>query len=172
MLVYMLLVGFTKPRLEDEVGQGRFREHVASNAMTLVRSIYLLIAVFVLAFVWGVDLRSVLLLATTTVTLLGVALFASWSILSNVTAYIILVFHPSFKRGTFVRIIDVDNYTEGYIADLTLFNTKLITENREVIMYPNNLLLGRPSLINPRDRLDGIGKLPSSLREEKPTSND
>jgi hypothetical protein len=37
----------------------------------------------------------------------------------------------------------------------------LVTENREVIVYPNNLLLGRPALINPRDRLYGVGKLPN-----------
>ena len=68
--------------------------------------------------------------------------------------------HPSFRRGTFVRVIDIDNYAEGYISELTVFNTVLLTENREVIVYPNNLLLGRPALINPRDRLNGVGKLP------------
>ena len=57
--------------------------------------------------------------------------------------------------------IDVDNYAEGYISELSLFNTKLLTESREIIIYPNNLLLGRPALINPRDRLYGVGKLPN-----------
>jgi small-conductance mechanosensitive channel len=112
----------------------------------------------------------VFVFASTTLTLLGVALFASWSLLSNVTAYFVILLNPSFRRGTFVRIIDVDNYSEGYISELSLFSTKLVTESREVIIYPNNLLLGRPTLINPRDRLHGIGKLPSHTNIDRPIS--
>jgi len=109
-----------------------------------------------------VEITSLLVFAGTALTLLGVALFASWSLLSNITAYFILLLHPTFRRGTFVRIIDADNYVEGYIADLGLFNMRLITESREAIVYPNNLVLGRPCLVNPRDRLDGVGKLSMS----------
>jgi small-conductance mechanosensitive channel len=162
LLVYLVLVRLTKPRLEEGGDQSNFKDSVAHKAINLARGGYSLVAILVLAVAWGFDFRSVAIFASTTITLLGVALFASWSLLSNVTAYMILLLHPAFKRGNFVRIIDVDNYAEGYIADLTLFNTKLLTENREVIMYPNSLLLGRPSLINPRDRLDGIGKLQQS----------
>lgn len=172
LLVYFVLVGLTKPRLEEGGDQSNFKESVAHSAINLARGGYSLVGFLVLALTWGFDFRSVVIFASTTVTLLGVALFASWSLLSNVTAYMILLLHPAFKRGNFVRIIDVDNYAEGYIADLTLFNTKLLTENREVIMYPNNLLLGRPSLINPRDRLDGIGKLQQSQPvEQSPDKN-
>ncbi|MEO7781150.1 MAG: mechanosensitive ion channel domain-containing protein, partial [Candidatus Nitrotoga sp.] len=92
----------------------------------------------------------------------GVALFASWSLLSNVTAYFILLSQPSFQRGNYIRIIDVDNSVEGYIAELNLFSTKLLTENREIIVYPNNLLLVRPTVVNPKNRLSGIGKLPQN----------
>ena len=38
-------------------------------------------------------------------------------------------------------------------------------------MYPNSLLLGRPALVNPRDRLAGIGKL-RSLEEEPRVAGD
>jgi len=110
----------------------------------------------------------VLVIAGTTLTLLGVALFASWSLLSNVTAYFVLMLHPAFRRGTFIRIIDADNYVEGYVADLNLFSARLITENREVALYPNNLILGRPCLINPRDRLGGVGKLPARTEASEP----
>ena len=159
LVVYLLIVRFTKPRIEEGADQGRFKDSAASDAFNLIRMFYSVFALLVLALIWGFDFRSVVIFTTTTLTLLGVALFASWSILSNITAYFVLLLHPSYRRGTFIRVIDVDNYAEGYIAELTPFNTKLVTENREVILYPNNLLLGRPSLINPRDRLDGVGKL-------------
>ncbi|WP_156490117.1 mechanosensitive ion channel domain-containing protein, partial [Oleiphilus sp. HI0086] len=83
-----------------------------------------------------------------------------------ITSFFILLVQKSFRRGNFVRVIDGDNYVEGYISEINLFSTKLISEAREVIIYPNNLLLTRPMLVNPRDRLKGIGKLQSEEYKE------
>ena len=166
LILYIFLDRFSTPKLEEVADHGRFKDGAASNAIIIARFFTGLVGLLVLAFIWGIEIASIMLFAGTTLTLLGVALFAQWSILSNVTAYFILLLHPSFRRGHFVRVIDLDNYAEGYIADLTLFNTKLITENRETIVYPNNLILGRPALINPRNRLDGLGKLPNPAADQ------
>ncbi|MFK7864597.1 MAG: mechanosensitive ion channel domain-containing protein, partial [Pseudohongiellaceae bacterium] len=145
--------------LQESAEEGGFKNGAATQATNIVRAISSTVGLLLLAIVWGVDFGAIMLFASTTLTLLGVALFASWSILSNITACVILLLHPAFRRGTFIRVIDADNYVEGYVSELTLFNTKLVTESREVIYYPNNLLLGKPSIINPRDRLEGVGKL-------------
>ncbi|HAU91424.1 MAG TPA: hypothetical protein DCW59_03605 [Alteromonas sp.] len=47
---------------------------------------------------------------------------------------------------------------EGYIADINLFTTRLITKDDEEIAYPNNLVLTRPVIINPKQHWQGIGK--------------
>jgi len=159
LALYLLLDRFSTPRLEESADQGRFKDNSANSAIRTARLITGVFGALVLVIVWGIEIGAVLIFATTTITLLGVALFASWSLLSNVTAYFILLMHPSFRRGTFVRVIDLDNYVEGYISELTLFNTKLVTERREIVVYPNSQLLGKPALINPRDRLSGIGKI-------------
>jgi len=161
VVVYLSLDRFSTPKLAESVDHGGFKEGSATKAIRIARLLTGFIGLLVVALTWGVEFDSVFIFASTTLTLLGVALFASWSILSNVTAYFVILLHPSFRRGTFVRVFDTDNYIEGYISELSLFNTKFVTENREVIVYPNNLLLGRPALINPRDRLYGVGKLPN-----------
>jgi small-conductance mechanosensitive channel len=158
--VYAVLDRISTPRLEQSVDQGRFKEGASTKAIRVARAITGLVGLLILVAVWGIQFHSVIIFATTTVTLLGVAFFASWSLLSNVTAYFVILAHPSFRRGNFVRVFENDNYAEGYISELTLFNTRLVTENREVIIYPNSLLLGRPALVNPRGRLRGVGKLP------------
>ena len=112
----------------------------------------------VLLLVWGVDFSGLIVLSTSIIALTGVALFASWSLLSNVTSYFVLLFQNSYSKGNFIRIIDGDNYMEGYIADINLFTTRLITEDNEEIAYPNNLVLTRPTIINPKQRWQGIGK--------------
>lgn len=166
--LYLLLDRFSTPRIAEGADQSRFKDDAAAKAIRIARLLTGLFGVLIVALIWGVDFGSIAIFAGTALTLLGVALFASWSLLSNVTAYFVLLLHPSFRRGTFVRIIELDNYAEGYISELTLFNTKLITEHREVIVYPNNLLLGRPAIINPRDRLAGVGKLPASRASTEP----
>ena len=158
-LVYTAVDRFIAPRLTESADHGGFQGGSAEKALRVARFIITLMAILALAVVWGIEFTSILVFTGTTLTLLGVALFASWSLLSNVTAYFVLLLHPTFRRGTFIRIIDADNYIEGYIADLTLFNIKLISESREFIVYPNNLVLGRPAVINPRDRLNPVGKI-------------
>lgn len=170
--VYIALDLMTAPQLEAGAEKGKLKGAGAKRAVGLARRLGIIISLLLLAVVWGVQLSAVFVLATTTLTLLGVALFAQWSILSNITAYFILTLHPSFARGNYIRILDGDNYAEGYIADLNLFSTKLITDTREIILYPNILVLGRPTQINPNAHLNGIGKVggaeKDAQKEEKP----
>ena len=158
-VVYFGLDRISTPKLAKSADQSGFQKGSANKAIKFTRIIMGIFGGLIIAFVWGIDFSATLVFATTGLTLLGVALFASWSLLSNVTSYFILLVHPSFKSGNFIRVIDADNYAEGYISELGLFNTKLVTEKGEVIVYPNNLLFSRPMIVNPMDRLDGVGKL-------------
>ena len=160
LVVYFVLDRLAAPRLTEGAEQSRLKSDSVRKTVRTARVITATFGLLILTIVWGLDISSLIIFATTTITLLGVALFASWSILSNVTAYFILVVHPSFRRGNFIRVFEADNYVEGYISDVMLFSTRLVTEDREVIVYPNNLILGRPAIVNPRDRLKGVGKLP------------
>lgn len=168
-VIYIILDRFSTPKLKKGADQSHLIDGGATKAIRIARLVTGFVGLVVIVLVWGIEFNSVLIFATTALTLLGVAFFASWSLLSNVTAHFVLLLQPSFQRGTFIRIIEADNYTEGYISELNLFNTTLVTENKEVIVYPNNLLLGRQALINPSDRLSGVGKLP---QHSKPDNND
>jgi small-conductance mechanosensitive channel len=72
---------------------------------------------------------------------IGVAMFATWSILSNVTAGIILFFSFPFKIGDRIRILDSDFPEEADILDIKAFHLYLKKDNGELVTYPNNLLL-------------------------------
>ena len=158
---YFLLDRISAPRIKDNVDQSGFKDSMATKAVRTSRIIFAIVGILVLAIVWGVQFSSVFIFASTTLTLLGVALFANWSILSNITAYFVLLLQPHYKRGTFIRVMELDNYIEGYISELTIFNTRLITVNDETVVYPNNLLLARATIVDPANRLAGVGKLPT-----------
>ena len=159
VVLYIVLDRIGAPRFEESADRGEFKAGAATKAIRIARAVTGLFGALILMIVWGVDFGAVLIVGTTTITLLGVALFANWSILSNITAYFVLLLHPKFLRGTFIRVIDADNYVEGYVSNITLFNVELRTEDGETVLYPNNLLLGRVAQINPKDRLRSVGKI-------------
>lgn len=165
LLAYFLMTRLAFPHIEKAVEQGRFKSGASVKALHIVRFLCSTVIAVVLLIVWGVDFSGLLLISTSIVTLTGIALFASWSILSNVTAYFVLLLHSPFRRGNFIRVIDVDNYIEGYISEVNVFSTKLITADREVVIYPNNLLISRPTLINPRKKLNSVGKITDAAAE-------
>ncbi|HEX9980258.1 MAG TPA: mechanosensitive ion channel family protein [Flavobacterium sp.] len=96
------------------------------------------IGVFV---IWGVEAKNVFTTLSAVITVVGVALFAQWSVLSNITSGIILLFSFPFKIGDIIRIHDKDFPIEAEIEDIRSFHTLLKTREGETISYPNNLLL-------------------------------
>ena len=87
---------------------------------------------------------------------MGVASFAQWSILSNITAGIIIFFSYPFKIGDKIKIHDKDFPIEGEIDDIKAFYIVLRTIDGEMITYPNNLLMQK-----------GISVVTKSLEEKE-----
>lgn len=105
------------------------------------------LAVLSLIAIWGVQGDRLVIAFTTILTVIGVAFFAQWSILSNVTAGIILFFSFPFKIGDKIRIMDKDFPVEAEIEDIKSFYTLLKTTEGEEICFPNNLLLQKGIVI-------------------------
>lgn len=105
---------------------------------------YILLALFSIAFVWSVDIRGLSVIASSVFAIIGVALFAQWSILSNVTASIIIFFTFPAKVGDRVRILAGENTVEGRVKEIALFQIEMVDDDGNVILYPNNLLLQNP----------------------------
>jgi small-conductance mechanosensitive channel len=109
-----------------------------------------------LIFVWGVKIREIGLIFSSVFAVIGVALFAQWSILSNVTAGIILFFSFPFKIGDRIRIQDKDIDYQGHfiIEDIKAYHVYLRKENGELMTYPNNMMLQKAvSLIENHDNV-------------------
>lgn len=101
----------------------------------------IIIAITLASFIWSVNFKDLGLVFSSIFAVLGVALFAQWSILSNVTSGVILFFSFPFKIGDRIRIQDKDFPTEAVIEDIRAFHIHLRTDEGELLTYPNNLLL-------------------------------
>ncbi|MDR0193774.1 MAG: mechanosensitive ion channel family protein, partial [Myroides sp.] len=110
---------------------------------TLLSVIFLI----VILTIWGVKAENFMLTLTSVFTVIGVAMFAQWSLLSNITAGILLFFSFPFRIGDTIRIQDKDFPIEAKIIDIKAFCTILMTADNEKISYPNSLLLQKGIVI-------------------------
>jgi small-conductance mechanosensitive channel len=115
-----------------------------------------ILAIFSIIIIWGVQTKDILLALSSIVTIVGVAMFAQWSILSNITSGIILFFSFPYKIGDNIIIHDKDFPIEAEIEDIGAFHVYLKTKKGETIVYPNNLMLqiGITIIKNPDDEIE------------------
>lgn len=115
-------------------------------------------AIAILIVLWGVDTKNIFLTLSSMFAVIGVALFAQWSVLSNITAGIILFFSPAYRIGNYIRILDKDLAVEAKIEDIFAFYTHLRTKEGELQIFPNNLLLQKAIQIieDPKDTDSGV----------------
>jgi len=119
----------------------RTRRKIIIKAVNLFTSITALI---LMGAVWGLKQDEIAVFASTILTALGIAFFAQWSMLSNITSSILLFFNHPVKLGDIIRIIDKDCPCEGEVTELTYFFVHLKTNNGEIITIPNSILIDKP----------------------------
>lgn len=133
-----------------------------SEARTNLISKYIDIIIFILVSVgaiaiWSVKSEDIFNFVGATLTVIGVAFFAQWSILSNITSGIIMFFTFPFRIGHMIRIHDKDFPVEGQIEDIKTFHTILRTRDGEIVTYPNSLLLQKGvSIVPQKDEDSGV----------------
>ncbi|MDO4229872.1 MAG: mechanosensitive ion channel family protein [Capnocytophaga sp.] len=106
-----------------------------------------LLATVLLISIWGIKREQLFLFISSVLTVIGVAFFAQWSILSNITAGIIMFFSFPFNIGDKIKIMDKDFPIEAEITNIKSFYTLLTTDEGEEILLPNNLLLQKGIVI-------------------------
>jgi MscS family membrane protein len=103
-----------------------------------------LLFLILISIVWNVSFQGLSVYFASLFAVIGVAFFASWSILSNVTASLILFFFFPYKLGSRVKILDGSEQVAGRVLDISLFSLSIEMDNGEVIFYPNNLAIQKP----------------------------
>ena len=116
-------------------------EHRTNLVLKYIHLLINILAMFALIMIWGVQTKDIFIALSSITTVVGVDMFAQWSILSNITSGIILFFSFPFKIGDIIRIHDKDFPIQAEIEDIRAFHVYLKTKDGEMITYPNNLLL-------------------------------
>ncbi len=119
-----------------------------------VTFVLVLIALLIASFIWGVESQQISLVFSSVFAVIGIGLFAIWSILSNVTSGVIMFFSFPYKVGDKIKIHDNDAPIEAIIEDIRGFQLILREDNGNLTTYPNNLILQKAVTLIEKDALD------------------
>lgn len=97
--------------------------------------------IVVICLILGLGYSEVSVFLSSIFAVVGIALFAQWSILSNVTASMIIFFGFPYKVNDRIKILDKDDDMRGMIVEITLFHVILRRDDGNLLSYPNTLIL-------------------------------
>ena len=137
IIIYFITKTFINNTLKNTHLQRGRRKIIVKGAQLFT----FITAIILLSAIWGLKQNQIAVFLGTILTALGIAFFAQWSLLSNITSSLLLFFNHPVKIGDTIKILDKDFPFEGEVSDLTYFFVHLKTENGETITIPNSLLL-------------------------------
>src|SRR5690554_7338864 len=152
LIVVLLLVRMILKRAIHNYAKKVERlEHRTGLIIKYVNFVVFFLIVLGLITIWGVDFKNVGLVMSSVFAVIGIAFFAQWSILSNVTSGIIMFFTFPYRIGDYIKIHDKDIPCEGYIEDIKTFHIILHATDDEIITYPNSMMLQKGvSIVKPK----------------------
>ncbi|WP_372862206.1 mechanosensitive ion channel domain-containing protein [Spongiibacter sp.] len=132
-------------RLINDFSESR---RIAARRVFAVRKLLnfsmVLLSVLAACFVLGLGYHQVYIFLSSVLAVIGIALFAQWSILSHLTAGVIIFFAFPYRVGDRVKVVDADEDISGEIVEIASFHVLIRREDGGTITYPNSALLQKP----------------------------
>lgn len=139
VLVYLILIAI----LSRAINKYGIKKHIAKGKrvkiIRLSRLFLGLITVLILTLIWGLNASDIWIFGSVVFGFLGIAVFAVWSLLSNIFAAYVLFFSEPFQTGDFIIFKDGDNSIKGEVIDMTTFYVKVRLEDGCIANIPNNV---------------------------------
>ena len=99
------------------------------------------LALIGITLVWGVDLQEFSVFISSFLAIVGIGFVAQWSLLSNLTASVILFFSHPLRLGDRIQVQDKDFDWTGEVEDISAFYLFMRTDDGRRISIPTNLVI-------------------------------
>lgn len=152
IVVYALVYYFIKTIVNNSLKHTHLQRGRRKMIIKVLNLLTFITSTIILSAIWGLNQSEIAVFVGTVITALGIAFFAQWSLLSNITSSLLLFFNHPLKIGDQLKVLDKDYPFEGEITDLTYFFIHLKTKEGEIITVPNSLVLQKSiSIIEKHD---------------------
>lgn len=124
------------------LGQKKYANEVRITYVSKMLNLgFTAIFVLLVCIVLGIGYGQLAIFFSSVFAVVGVALFAQWSILSNITASLIIFFGFPYRVGDWVKVVDKDDEILGQILEISTFHVIIQRLSNDVVTYPNSLIL-------------------------------
>lgn len=106
----------------------------------LANTFVLVLWILAVSNVLGFGIQGIFIATSSFFAIAGIALFATWSILSNLTSSLILYFAFPFRVGDSIEFSD-DDTPSGELVEMTLFYLKIQTAENHIVSVPSNVAI-------------------------------
>lgn len=151
LLVIRAATNFTITKVAKKNGINDARIRLMRRYVTVT---LLLIVILIEASVFGAKFEDLAVVFSSVFAVIGIGLFAIWSILSNVTSGIIMFFNFPYKVGDKIEIHDKDFPITAIIEDIRAFQLHLRLDDGDLVTYPNNLMLQKAVTLIKKDAIE------------------
>lgn len=151
LFIIRTIIVISVKRIGRRSGTTEARANLIGRYVTFV---LFMIALLIEAFIFGFKTSDLTLLFSSVFAVIGIGLFAIWSILSNITSGVIMFFSFPYKVGDKIKIHDKDYPVEAIIEDIRAFQLILREDNGDLVTYPNNLILQKAVTLIKKDALN------------------
>lgn len=141
LLIFLISKFTLKYFVKLKILNSYFKNSEKNDVLKLINLILVAVFIVIIVVIWSVKQENVLVVASSLLTVLGVALFAEMSILSNITACLILFFQHPIKVGDTIAVTHEGKEIKGELIDITYFFVFIKTPNGGTLTIPNALLL-------------------------------
>jgi small-conductance mechanosensitive channel len=118
---------------------------------------------------FGVEYGELTVFLSSLFAVIGIALFAQWSILSNLTASMIIFFQFPYHIGDRVRILNADFDLTGMIEEISSFHVMIRHDRGDLMTFPNTLMLQTPVIKLSQNKTSVVNRVDFDLKTTDPT---
>ncbi len=155
LFLFFIALNYILKKIIKGIGKRSSINIARVNLITRYVTVTLLLIVLLIeAIILGVEPDQITLVFSSVFAVVGIGLFAIWSILSNITSGVIMFFSFPYKVGDKIMIHDKDFPLEAIIEDIGAFQLHLRLDNGNLVTYPNNLMLQKAVTLVKKDAIE------------------
>jgi small-conductance mechanosensitive channel len=154
--VLLLAHYLTRRVIKNFLKKFKFTNQRRKLTIKIINLLFTITAIVFISAIWGVKQSDIVVFISSVMAILGIGFFAQWSLLSNITAGLILFFNHPLKLGDHIKLIEKDFIIEGTINDITFFFVHIKTDNKEKITISNSVILQKIIAIVPSHEDDPV----------------
>ncbi|RXG29024.1 Mechanosensitive ion channel [Leeuwenhoekiella marinoflava DSM 3653] len=161
LLVILLLIRYVVSKLViRRYKKANFDITRKQITFKILNMLFFLLLGFSMVVVWGLSSSDVIAGIGSVITILGVAFFAQWSLLCNITSGLILFFNHPLKIGDYVEIVDKDFPMSGQVENITLFFLHLRNKDNHVYTLANTIVVQKTMrIMKPEEFFEEVKKM-------------